>query len=99
MQVTKQQILEWYYRGWNDCDAENPYPKHSVESVAFEIGSADFIVGDDIESVDYQTYEERINNVLYYCMLNGLDVTCIDSEIDPSKWKVEYHKIPKIKTK
>ncbi len=74
---TRQDILAWYEEGWHhdwiddgtkwtqdkefDC---NPYPKKSIQYIAWNHGKVDRIAGDDCPSIDCQTDDERIDSIL-----------------------------------
>lgn len=62
-------ILASYALGWDDCyfdDDSNKrlFKKDSILKKAYEIGWADYIMGDDITSVDSQTDKQIIKKIL-----------------------------------
>jgi hypothetical protein len=57
-------ILEAYRKGWNDCFGDKPnYPDDTMLKHAYEIGWADYILGDDVSSIDLQTNKEIVNKI------------------------------------
>lgn len=62
-----KELLRCYNLGWNDCADGNKHKVFRLKILqnAYDIGWSDFIVGDDVSSVDMQTHEqilERIKN-------------------------------------
>ena len=62
--VTDEKIWEVYMQGFNDC-GERPAEDRNVEfegvlAAAYRAGWSDFILGDDISSVDERPKEETI---------------------------------------
>jgi hypothetical protein len=61
MLVTDTEIIKFYRLGWN----QEPMPNTDIPILkkAYEFGNIDFIVGDDIRSVDYQTEEQILESI------------------------------------
>ena len=61
MEISKCSVLVIYSQGFTDeLDGvfKDRYKKGSVESIAYNMGGAHAIVGDDISSIDLMTEEE-----------------------------------------
>ena len=59
-----KKLLEWYMMGWKD-EMFN-FHRHYIESTykkAYQMGRADYVVGDDISTIDLQTEEEILNRI------------------------------------
>lgn len=58
--------MDAYLKGFNDCsggiDHSSEY-KTKYEQRAYIIGWSDYIVGDDVRSVDYQSDEQIIKRI------------------------------------
>lgn len=57
---TDKKLLEWYYKGfkdelWGSTTTESNEP---IENVAYRLGAAHAIIGDDIRDVDYLSKKE-----------------------------------------
>jgi len=64
--MNRKILLEWYWKGWND-EANGSISETSenlLERKAYIIGRTDYIVGDDVSSVDYQTEDEIICKIV-----------------------------------
>lgn len=55
-------LLKFYNLGWHECFDNNQkkenYFTHKMLYMAYLTGWNDYIIGDDVSSVDYQTEEE-----------------------------------------
>jgi hypothetical protein len=62
---TDKEILEHYMLGWNDCADDKPvkFFKDELLQNAYNHGHLDFMVGDDVSSVDYQKEEEILKRI------------------------------------
>jgi hypothetical protein len=57
-------LLKYYRKGWNDCFGGKPRKiKNKLLQRAYDIGWLDYIVGDDVSSVDLQTEEEILEKI------------------------------------
>ncbi len=57
-------ILESYNKGWLDCCCDNKnYPDDPLLKCAYEIGCSDYIIGDDVSSVDKQTNKQIVDKI------------------------------------
>ena len=58
-------LLEYYKMGWNDCADNNKEKKFKDKLLqrAYTIGWLDFIVGDDVSSVDMQTEQDILKHI------------------------------------
>lgn len=64
-EISDEKLLEYYRMGWNDSSNNNEEQNFNdfLLNRAYIIGWLDFIVGDDISSVDLQTDEQIVNNI------------------------------------
>lgn len=62
---TDEELLQHYKLGWNDCADNKPTKIFSDKlfQTAYTNGRIDFIVGDDIRSIDYQTEEKILQQI------------------------------------
>jgi hypothetical protein len=58
-------LLDYYKKGWKDCANGNKEQKFQDQLLqrAYSIGWCDFIVGDDVSSVDMQTDEQILKHI------------------------------------
>ena len=68
IEVDDRAILNCYWGGWNRGAEDSDLSVHmkGIRKVAYSFGSADYIAGDDVSSVDLQTDEEIIQRVRNY---------------------------------
>lgn len=59
------ELLKIYMIGWNDCghSRDNAHLYHGIWQRAYEIGWRDYLLGDDIPSVDLQTNKEILSKI------------------------------------
>lgn len=59
------ELLKYYRMGWNQRADNKKRKKFNNELIqnAYDVGWLDFILGDDIRELDYQTDEERLKNI------------------------------------
>jgi hypothetical protein len=67
--ITDQDLLMAYYNGWNECPNHNsmiallnPYTDPLLQR-AYRFGWLDYILGDDMPSVDAHTPEQIIQQI------------------------------------
>jgi hypothetical protein len=65
MTFTDTQLLDTYWKGWNDCpDSVSHEDKYiGLSKKAYRIGWMDHIIGNDVTSNTYQTEEEILKNI------------------------------------
>lgn len=78
-------ILKFYKLGWHECFDNKPkkenYFTDKILYMAYLTGWDDYIIGDDVSSVDYQT-EEEILTKIKNCK-KQMDVNVIEEEVKP----------------
>ena len=61
--ITNTRLLTWYNRGWFDeCHGTTSVVPKKFER-AYNVGVADYILGDDIPATDLQTNEEILEKI------------------------------------
>lgn len=65
MKTTDEQLLETYWKGWKDCsdNIDNKTNYKGIEKDAYELGWINYIVGDDVTSVDSWTDEQILAHI------------------------------------
>lgn len=63
--MTDQQLLFAYQLGFGDCPDGCPVriPTPGPLRIAYEIGWADYIIGDDVPSYDYRSSEVIVHEI------------------------------------
>ena len=65
--ITDQQLLKVYMVGFNDCGNnikdEDMYDDDDWLSIAYRLGWDDYIIGDEVKSIDLQTDEEILQRI------------------------------------
>jgi len=65
MNITDEQLLAVYMKGFTDS-LHDVFPQHlntSLEQKAYQLGRIDALIGEEIESHDYQTNEEILSQI------------------------------------
>jgi hypothetical protein len=65
MNVKDEILLQFYMQGWNDCGdgKDNNSNYKGINKKAYNLGWADFIIGDDISSCDEKTNEKILREI------------------------------------